>query len=263
MLLKIENLSVSYRGDADEEFCAAKNVDLELERGETLGLVGESGSGKSSVAMSVARLLPEKTAVYPTGRILFNGEDVLKMDERRLREIRGRKIGVVFQDPIGSLSPLHPIGEQLTEAVHLHRKMSEAAARDLALEWLAKTGIPEPAVRYRALPHELSGGMQQRVMIAMALINEPSLVIADEPTTALDVTVQAQILALLEKLTAGRSAVLLITHDLGVVSQMATRLAVMKRGVIVERSEDPAAFFAAPQHEYSRRLVAEALKTAL
>ena len=263
MLLKIENLSVSYRTDDEVVTEAAVDVNLTLDRGEVLGIVGESGSGKSSVAMSVPRLLPSPPAFWPKGRILFDGKDTLTMPLEELRKIRGKRIGVVFQDPMGSLSPLHRIGDQLVETVCLHEDVSRKAAREQALEWLGKVGIPDPAVRAEAYPHELSGGMQQRVMIAMALMLEPDLLIADEPTTALDVTIQAQVLKLMKELHRANSAVLLITHDLGVVSQMATRLAVMKDGRVVETSERPEEFFNNPQHPYSRALVREARRMEL
>ncbi len=258
MLLEIENLDVAYRNDDGAVTTAAADVSLSLNRGEILGVVGESGSGKSSVAMSVARLLPSPPAFYPKGRILLDGADILTMPLPDLRRLRGKKIGVIFQDPMGSLSPLHRIGAQLVETILLHEAMSKKAAEALALEWLGKVGIPDPAVRARAYPHELSGGMQQRVMIAMALMLGPDLVIADEPTTALDVTIQAQVLQLMRDLHEAHSGVLLITHDLGVVSQMATKLAVMKDGRVVETSNDPTAFFAAPTHPYSQSLVREA-----
>ena len=263
MLLKIEDLDVSFRSDEGEVTPAAVDVDLTLERGEVLGLVGESGSGKSSVAMSVVRLLPSPPAFWPKGRILLDGEDVLKLPLPELRKIRGKKVGVVFQDPMGSLSPLHRIGDQLVETVRLHEDVSRAAARERALAWLGKVGIPDPATRALAYPHELSGGMQQRVMIAMGLMLEPDLLIADEPTTALDVTIQAQVLRLMKELHRANSAVLLITHDLGVVSQMATRLAVMKDGRVVETADDPEAFFKNPKHPYSQALVGEAKKMEL
>ena len=263
MLLKIEDLSVSFRNDDGEVNKAAEDVNLELERGEVLGIVGESGSGKSSVSMSVARLLPSPPAFYPKGRILFDGEDTLTMPLPRLRSLRGKKIGVIFQDPMGSLSPLHRICDQLVETILLHEDMSKAAARDMALEWLGKVGIRNIPVIANAWPHELSGGMQQRVMIAMGLMLGPDLVIADEPTTALDVTVQAQVLRLMKALHRANSGVLLITHDLGVVSQMATKLAVMKDGKVIEKSSDPAAFFAAPSHPYSQSLIREARKMEL
>ena len=263
MLLKIEDLCVSFRNDDGEVNEAAVDVNLTLDRGEVLGIVGESGSGKSSVSMSVARLLPSPPAFYPKGRILLDGEDVLAMPLPALRKIRGKKIGVIFQDPMGSLSPLHRIGAQLVETILLHEDMSKKAAEAMALEWLGKVGIPDPAVRARAYPHELSGGMQQRVMIAMGLMLGPDLVIADEPTTALDVTIQAQVLRLMRDLHQSNSGVLLITHDLGVVSQMATKLAVMKEGRVVETADDPAKFFSGPEHPYSQGLVREAKKMEL
>ena len=263
MLLRIEDLDVSFRNEEGAATAAARDVNLTLDRGEVLGLVGESGSGKSSVAMSIARLLPSPPAFWPKGRILFDGQDTLKMSVADLRRIRGSRIGVVFQDPIGSLSPLHRIGDQLVETVLLHRDVSAAAAREMALEWLGKVGIPDPAVRAAAFPHELSGGMQQRVMIAMGLMLDPDLLIADEPTTALDVTIQAQVLRLLKNLHRSNSAVLLITHDLGVVSQLATRLAVMREGCVVETSDNPEDFFNNPKHPYSRTLVGEARRMEL
>lgn len=263
MLLEIKDLDVSFRNDEGEVTEAAIDVNLTLDRGEILGIVGESGSGKSSVSMSVARLLPSPPAFYPKGQILLDGVDTLTMPLPELRKIRGKRIGVIFQDPMGSLSPLHRIGDQLVETILLHEKMTKAAARSMALEWLGKVGIPDPLVRSRAYPHELSGGMQQRVMIAMGLMLGPDLVIADEPTTALDVTIQAQVLRLMKELHAANSGVLLITHDLGVVSQMATKLAVMKNGRVIETSNDPAAFFNEPTHTYSKALVAEAKKMEL
>ena len=263
MLLEIEDLDVSFRTDEGDAVRAACDVNLTLERGEVLGIVGESGSGKSSVAMSVARLLPSPPAFWPKGRILLDGQDVLKMPLGELRLLRGSKIGVVFQDPMGSLSPLHRIGDQLVETVLLHEDVSRRAARERAVEWLGKVGLPDPAARAQAYPHELSGGMQQRVMIAMGLMLDPDLVIADEPTTALDVTIQAQVLELMKRLHRAKSAILLITHDLGVVSQMATRLAVMKGGRVVETADDPAAFFSHPNHPYSQALIGEAKKMEL
>ena len=263
VLLEIENLDVSFRNDEGEETRAAMGVNLALDRGEVLGVVGESGSGKSSVAMSVTRLLPSPPAFWPQGRILLDGIDTLAMPLDELREIRGKKVGVIFQDPMGSLSPLHRIGDQLVEVLRLHEDISPRAAREVALSWLAKVGIPDSESRAMAYPHELSGGMQQRVMIAMGMMLEPDLVIADEPTTALDVTVQAQILRLMRELHRANSAVLLITHDLGVVSQMATRIAVMKQGRVIETAEDIGEFFANPKHPYSCSLVGEAKKMEL
>jgi len=263
MLLDIQDLSVSFRNDEGVVTPAAVDVNLTLERGEVLGIVGESGSGKSSVSMSIARLLPSPPAFYPKGRILFDGVDTLTMPLPELREMRGRRIGVIFQDPMGSLSPLHRILDQMVEAVLLHADMAKKTARALALECLDEVGIPDPIVRGQAYPHELSGGMQQRVMIAMGLMLKPDLIIADEPTTALDVTIQAQVLKLMKRLHRDNSGVLLITHDLGVVSQMATRLAVMREGHVIETSDDPAAFFAQPKHPYSQGLIREARRMEL
>ena len=262
-LLEIEDLTVAYRSDDGRVTTAAEGVTLSLDRGESLCVVGESGSGKSSVAMSVARLLPSPPAFWPKGRILFDGEDVLAMDVARLRELRGRRIGVIFQDPMGSLSPLHRIADQLVETVFLHERMAKASAREFAVEWLGKVGVDDPARVARAYPHELSGGQQQRVMIAMAMMLGPDLLVADEPTTALDVTVQKQILALMRGLVGEKGALLMITHDLGVVSEMATKLAVMKDGRVIETAADVREFFRRLQHPHSQALVAEARKMEL
>ena len=262
-LLEIADLTVAYRSEDGRVTTAAEGVTLSLDRGESLGVVGESGSGKSSVAMSVARLLPSPPAFWPKGRILFDGEDVLAMDVARLRELRGRRIGVIFQDPMGSLSPLHRIADQLVETVFLHERMAKASAREFAVEWLGKVGVDDPARVARAYPHELSGGQQQRVMIAMAMMLGPDLLVADEPTTALDVTVQKQILALMRGLVGEKGALLMITHDLGVVSEMATKLAVMKDGRVIETAADVREFFRRPQHPHSQALVAEARKMEL
>ena len=262
-LLEIEDLTVAYRSDDGRVTTAAEGVTLSLNRGESLCVVGESGSGKSSVAMSVARLLPSPPAFWPKGRILFDGEDVLAMDVARLRELRGRRIGVIFQDPMGSLSPLHRIADQLVETIFLHERMAKASAREFAVEWLGKVGVDDPARVARAYPHELSGGQQQRVMIAMAMMLGPDLLVADEPTTALDVTVQKQILALMRGLVGEKGALLTITHDLGVVSEMATKLAVMKDGRVIETAADVREFFRRPQHPHSQALVAEARKMEL
>lgn len=257
MLLEIQNLSVEFVSESPDSppAHAVDGVSLSLDRGQVLGLVGESGCGKSATAMSIARLLPSPPARVTDGRVLFDGRDLLTMPIGELRKLRGDKIGVIFQDPMTSLSPLHRIGDQLEEVVQLHRDLSPKARRDLALEWLARVGIPDPVQRARAYPHELSGGMQQRVMIAMGLILEPDLIIADEPTTALDVTIQAQVLNLMRKLYRKNSGLLLITHDMGVVYQMATRIAVMYAGQVVEANDSAEAFFKAPRHPYSRALL--------
>jgi len=259
MLLDITDLHIQFESDGHVTR-AVDGVSLSLDRGQVLGLVGESGCGKSATAMSVPRLLPMPPARITAGRVLFDGQDLLTLPLPGLRKLRGAHIGVIFQDPMNSLSPLHRIGDQLIEVLRLHRDITPAAARTSALEWLGRVGIPDPAARAQAYPHELSGGMQQRVMIAMGLILEPDLIIADEPTTALDVTIQAQVLTLMRRLHRQNSGLLLITHDMGVVSQMATRIAVMYAGQIVEQADAPA-FFARPLHPYSIALL-EAMPSA-
>jgi oligopeptide/dipeptide ABC transporter ATP-binding protein len=259
MLLEITDLHIQFETDGHVTR-AVDGVSLTLDRGQVLGLVGESGCGKTVTAMSIPRLLPMPPARITQGRIQFDGRSLLDLPLPELRKLRGEKIGVVFQDAMTSLSPLHRIGQQLEEVILLHRRVSVAAARAAALEWLGRVGIPDPAQRAKAYPHELSGGMQQRVMIAMGLILEPDLIIADEPTTALDVTIQAQVLCLMRKLHRKNSGMLLITHDMAVVSQMATRIAVMYAGQIVEQAE-AATFFSRPLHPYSIALL-EAMPSA-
>ena len=251
----IDLIDVSFQYENGTE--ALHNVNLRVNQGEFAFVVGSSGAGKTSILKLLLR-----EAVATSGQVIVNGFNLNKLKNRQIPKFR-RSIGVVFQDPIGSLSPLHRIGEQLVETLLLHSDISRAAARAMALEWLEKVGIPEPLQRFKAYPHELSGGMQQRVMIAMALILGPDLIIADEPTTALDVTVQAQILDLMRSLVGKSSALLLITQDLGVVARMATKLAVMKDGKVIEKSEDVIAFFTEPKHPHSRALVAEARKMEL
>jgi oligopeptide/dipeptide ABC transporter ATP-binding protein len=253
MLLSLTDLHIQFEAEG-QVTRAVEGVSLSLERSQVLGLVGESGCGKTATAMSIPRLLPMPPARITQGRILFDGHNLLDMPLHELRKTRGAKIGVVFQDPMTSLSPLHRIGRQLEEVIHLHRSVSQASARATALEWLGRVGIPDPAALAQAFPYELSGGMQQRVMIAMGLILEPDLIIADEPTTALDVTIQAQVLCLMRKLHRKNSGLLLITHDMGVVSQMATHIAVMYAGQIVEQAE-AAAFFSKPLHPYAIALL--------
>ena len=253
MLLEIKNLNVQFETDG-KILPVVEDLSLALERGQVLGLVGESGCGKTVTAMSIPRLLPMPPARITQGNILFDGVDLLKVPIAELRQLRGAKIGMIFQDPMTSLSPLHRIEKQMTEVVRLHQNISKASARRMALEWLERVGIPDVTQRAQAYPHELSGGMQQRIMIAMGLMLEPDFIIADEPTTALDVTIQAQILLLLRKLHRQQAGLLLITHDMGVVSQMATHVAVMYAGQIVEYT-DAQSFFHQPQHPYSRALL--------
>ncbi len=253
MLLEIKNLCVDFDSD-ERRIRAVDDVSLTLNRGQVLGLVGESGCGKSASCMCIPRLLPSPPARIPRGEILFEGIDLLKTPIEKLRELRGDRIGVIFQDPMTALSPLHRIGKQLQELIHLHRDVSKAKSYAMAIKWLEKVGIPDPVSRANSWPHELSGGMQQRVMIAMALLLEPDLIIADEPTTSLDVTIQAQVLRLMRDLHRKDSALLLITHDMGVVFQMATHIAVMYAGQIVENAEAKQ-FFKSPKHPYSQALL--------
>ena len=258
-LLEISDLSAHFHdphsGSHGEEVAAVKHLSLHLERGETLALVGESGSGKSVTALSVLQLLPYPAAFHPNGSIRFNGEELLGATPATLRAVRGDRIGMIFQEPMTSLNPLHTVEKQINETLLLHRGLSAKAARARTLELLERAGIREPHKRLASYPHQLSGGQRQRVMIAMALANEPDILIADEPTTALDLTVQAQILKLLQQLQreSGMS-MLLITHDLGIVRHMADRVAVMRSGEIVE-SAAAATLFGAPQHPYTRALL--------
>jgi microcin C transport system ATP-binding protein len=254
-LLKVKNLSVTFV-QGKQDFKAVNSISFSLNRGETLALVGESGSGKSVTAMSIVRLLSKTASKSTTGEILFNGVDILKMDEPHLRALRGNDITMVFQEPMTSLNPLHTIAQQIGEILKLHSGLTGVGAQTRTLELLTKVGIPDPASRLSAYPHQLSGGQRQRVMIAMALANEPDLLIADEPTTALDVTVQAQILKLLRDLQAETGmAILFITHNLGIVRSLSHNVCVMKRGEIVEQGKT-ADVFASPQHPYTQALLA-------
>jgi len=254
-LLSIRNLGVEFRQGGNVTV-AVKGVSFDIDKGETVALVGESGSGKSVTALSVMKLLPYPAASHPTGEIRFKGSDLLTAPESELRHVRGADIGIVFQEPMTSLNPLHTIERQVGEVLKIHQGMSDSAARKRVLELLDQVGIPNPAERLGAYPHQLSGGQRQRVMIAMALANEPDLFIADEPTTALDVTVQAQILELLRDLQAKTGmAMLFITHDLGIVRKMAKRVCVMTEGEIVEAG-DTESVFTNPRHAYTRHLLA-------
>jgi microcin C transport system ATP-binding protein len=254
-LVDVRNLSVDFK-QGDKIVHAVKNVSFTIGRGETVALVGESGSGKTVSALSILRLLSYPAASHPTGEILFEGRDILKLPEAKLREIRGSRISIIFQEPMTSLNPLHTIEKQVGETLKVHRGMSDKDARARTIELLQKVGIREPEKRLGAFPHQMSGGQRQRVMIAMALANEPDLLIADEPTTALDVTIQAQILELLANLRREMGmAMLLITHDLGIVRRMAERVYVMQSGGVVEQG--PAEqIFTSPQHAYTRQLLA-------
>jgi microcin C transport system ATP-binding protein len=254
-LISVEDLSVDFRA-GDSVTNAVRNVSFDIGKAETVALVGESGSGKTVTALSILRLLPYPAASHPSGLIRFDGVDLLTLNPSALRDVRGNKISMIFQEPMTSLNPLHTIEQQVGEVLKIHRGMSDKHARARVLDLLEKVGIDDPKGRLPSYPHQLSGGQRQRVMIAMALANEPDLLIADEPTTALDVTIQAQILDLLLKLKAEfHMAMLLITHDLGIVRKMADRVCVMNGGKIVERGSTRE-IFAAPQHAYTKHLIA-------
>jgi peptide/nickel transport system ATP-binding protein len=249
-LIEIENLRVIFHGDDGRTTHAVDRVDLSVANGATLGLVGESGCGKSVTSLAIMGLL-SKASAEVTGSIRFDGFDLLKVPDHTLRDLRGNRLAMIFQEPMTSLNPSYTIGEQIIETVMRHRGMSQAKARLRAIELLRRVHIPSPEQRVDDYPHKLSGGMRQRVMIAMALACDPKLLIADEPTTALDVTLQAQILDLMRELKASSGAsIILITHDLGVVAEVCDDVAVMYAGEIVERAPVDA-LFAAPQHPYT------------
>ena len=249
-LLSVENLSVTLGGSP-----IVDRLNFALEPGETLAIVGESGCGKSVTGLAVMGLLPQGRANSVTGRVMFGGENLLALDNRRMAGLRGSKLAMIFQEPMTALNPVLRIGDQIAEVIIRHRGVSPAKARERTLAMLERVRVPDPAARLRAYPHELSGGLRQRVMIAMALANEPQLVIADEPTTALDVTIQAQILALIDELRRDTgTATILITHDLGVVAELADRVAVMYAGRIVEMAQ-AAQIFDDPQHPYTLGLM--------
>jgi microcin C transport system ATP-binding protein len=254
-LLRVRGLDVMFSSSAGVTH-AVKGASFDIERGKTLALVGESGSGKSVTALSILQLLPYPVASHPNGSILFEGEEMLGASERRLRKVRGNRISMIFQEPITSLNPLHSIGRQVAEAIMLHRSLPKSQAYRRAEELFELVALGETAKRLKAFPHEFSGGQRQRVMIAMALACEPYLLIADEPTTALDVTVQAEILRLLNDLqTRLGMAMLMITHDLNIVRHMADEVCVMKDGEIVEVGATKQ-IFETPDHEYTQHLLA-------
>ncbi|MBU2515401.1 ABC transporter ATP-binding protein [bacterium] len=254
-ILSIENLHTQFITE-EGVVHAINGVDLSIGKEETLCLVGESGSGKSVTALSTMGLIPQEQGRITQGRILFCDQDLLKLKESEMARIRGDRISMIFQEPMTSLNPVFRIGNQIREAIRTHRSLSEKEANRLAIEMLDKVGIPNPEKRIFDYPHQMSGGMRQRVMIAMALICSPDLLIADEPTTALDVTIQAQILDLMNDLKDQfGTSILLITHDLGVVAETADQVAVMYTGQVVEYA-DVATFFKTPQHPYSQGLLA-------
>jgi len=253
-LLKINNLHTSFFTEAGE-VKAVRGISFSLEQGKTLGLVGESGCGKTVTALSIMQLLPYKAKIAPGGSILYKGKDLLKLSQEELRKVRGREISMIFQEPMTALNPVFTIGEQIRETIELHRNLNKKEATREALKFLEDVGISEPNKRIKDYPHQLSGGMRQRVLIAMALASSPSLLIADEPTTALDVTVQAQILELIGSLQSKtKIAVILITHDLGVVAERVDFVAVMYAGIIVEYASTRD-LFNEPLHPYTKALL--------
>jgi peptide/nickel transport system ATP-binding protein len=258
-LLIVNGLSTEIRGRGESNL-VVRDISFQVERGETLALVGESGSGKSMTALSIARLLPPAARVS-AGEIKLSGRDLMQISEREMRDVRGSKIAMIFQEPMNSLNPVLTIGDQIAECVRRHQSVTRSAARQQSIELLAAVGLPAPQRNIDEYPHQLSGGMRQRVMIAIALAAQPDLLIADEPTTALDVTIQAQVLDLLKDLQSQfNMGLLFITHDLAVVKQTADRIAVMHQGELVEHGTNEA-FFASPKHAYSRALLA-AIPTA-
>jgi peptide/nickel transport system ATP-binding protein len=254
-LIEVRDLRVAFRM-GDERFEAVRGISFDVPANTTVALVGESGSGKSVSAMSIVRLLPENAEVDQQSRILYNGTDLLKLPQEAMRQLRGKDISVVFQEPMSSLNPVFPVGEQIAEVLRIHAGMSPRQARQRALELLDEVGIPEPRARMGSYPHELSGGQQQRVMIAIAIACEPKLLIADEPTTALDVTVQRQVVDLLARLQERhRMSVLFISHDLGLVGEIASRVVVMRNGEVREAGS-VGEIFSAPKDAYTKALLA-------
>lgn len=253
ILLEADGVSVAFETDAGPTE-VTRNVSFSVARGQTVAIVGESGSGKTATAMTILDLLPETGSRRGTMR--YRGEDLFAASPERIRQLRGGEISMIFQEPMTAFNPVYTVGRQISDAIRSHRPMSRSAAFTEAIRLLEDVGIPEPRRRVRSYPHELSGGQRQRAMIAMAIANDPVLLIADEPTTALDVTVQADILALLRRLQRDRGmGIVLITHDMGVVAEMADRVVVMRKGDVVEEAEVHA-LFASPSHEYTRALLA-------
>ncbi len=254
-LLEVRDLQTHFRTEGGVHR-AVDGVSFAVRPNATLGIVGESGSGKSVTSLSIMRLVPEPPGIRAGGQVLFRGEDLMAKSRREMEELRGARLSMIFQEPMTSLNPVYRVGDQIAEGLIRHKGLSKRAARERAIEMLRLVRIPSPEARVDAFPHEMSGGMRQRVMIAMALANEPDLLIADEPTTALDVTIQAQILDLMRDLRARQgTAIILITHDLGVIAEMADEVAVMYAGKIVEMAP-VASLFADAQHPYTLGLMA-------
>lgn len=256
VVLEVKGLQVAFKVSKKDTLTAIQDVTFTVHRGETLGIVGESGCGKSVTANSIMRLLPKQTSMITGGSILFDGNDLTQASEKEMRDIRGRKISMIFQDPMTSLNPVYRVGDQLVEMYQAHGKIDKKDAWAKGTEMLREVGIPSPETRMYEYPHEMSGGMRQRVMIAMALSARPELLIADEPTTALDVTIQAQVLDLMKVLRSSlNTAVMLITHDMGVVAENSDYVLVMYAGEAVEYA-DVKTIFTAPRHPYTQGLLA-------
>ncbi len=254
-LLRVEDLRVEFKTRRGKAL-VLNGVDFEINAGETLCVVGESGCGKSMTALALLRLIPSPPGRISSGRVAFNGEDLVAASDERMREVRGNRISMIFQEPMTSLNPVFTVGEQIAESLRLHAGLDNAAAHARAIEMLQQVGIPAPERRVDEYPHQLSGGMRQRVMIAMALACRPDILIADEPTTALDVTVQAQIFDLLRELQREKgTAILLITHDMGAVAEMADRVMVMYAGRVIEQGRTEQVL-SAPGHPYTQGLIA-------
>ncbi|URJ44448.1 ABC transporter ATP-binding protein [Paenibacillus polymyxa] len=254
-LLEVTNLRTEFKTAAGT-IRAVDGVDLSVSKGETLGIVGESGCGKSITSLSIMQLLPKGLGKIAAGEVRFNGENILDFSERKMRSIRGNEMAMIFQEPMTSLNPVFKIGKQIAESARYHHGVSKHKAKDMAVDMLTKVGIPRPEKVAASYPHELSGGMRQRVMIAMAMVCNPKLLIADEPTTALDVTIQAQILDLMRELQKSEgTSILMITHDLGVVAEMCDRVVIMYAGKVVEET-DVKTLFKDPKHPYTQSLLA-------
>ena len=254
-ILQVKDLAISFK-TFDGKVKAVRGVNFDLKRGETLAIVGESGSGKSVSTKAINGLLPKKNTIIESGEILFDGKDLLKISEAEMQEVRGKDIAMIFQDPMTSLNPTLAVGKQIAEPMVKHLGYSKEEATERAIEWMKRVGIKNPEETHKHFPHQFSGGMRQRVMIAIALACEPKILIADEPTTALDVTIQAQILELMNELKGNiDTSIIFITHDLGVVAQMADRIAVMYAGQIIEIGTADEIFYN-PKHPYTWGLLA-------
>ncbi|MFJ7667838.1 ABC transporter ATP-binding protein [Lysinibacillus sp. NPDC097195] len=249
-ILEVKDLKINFKTYAGLVH-AVRGVNFDLKEGETLAIVGESGSGKSVTSNALMKLIPQPPGIYESGQILFNGRDLVPLSDKEMAKVRGNEIAMIFQDPMTSLNPTMKVGRQITEVILQHKKVSKAEAKKRAIELLTQVGIPFPEKRYNQYPHEFSGGMRQRVVIAIALAADPKLLIADEPTTALDVTIQAQILELMKEIQkSSKTSIIFITHDLGVVANVADRVAVMYAGQIVEYGTVNDIFYN-PKHPYT------------